>query len=413
MNAAFDKIKNQKQGSAHNPYAASRFWRLMPAGMRRRWWLFRLFDTFVRLLPIFKRRRGLLIIRMDGIGDMVLFRQALDHYPEIFGVAKEDITILGCNSWGSLSDIIFEGYKVITIDEHNFARKPIYRLKIAFQTRLIAPEITICDSYFRRALMADSLVWLSRAKRSIVSLPYINEPTRVEYKYYLSQFDEIIPTGRYPTNEIQRHFDFVSKLAGREIPIEAPSIPWRDAPAPIAEGAPYVVLNPGSNEPGRRWPFSGYVEIANRLLEKGYRVVVVGVSDESYSEEAARLPKHENLINLVGKTRLDQLLDLLKNAAAVLSNDSGPAHLSIAIGAATLVVVGGGHFKSFFPYPENACPQNARFVYQEMDCYHCFWRCPKRATKFDTFPCVGAVTVDQVWNQIEDLLVFSGHNVRK
>ena len=41
----------------------------------------------------------------------------------------------------------------------------------------------------------------------------------------------------------------------------------------------------------------------------------------------------------------------MRSASAVLSNDSGPAHLSIALGTPTVVVVGGGHFGSFVPYP--------------------------------------------------------------
>ncbi|MDP6447479.1 MAG: hypothetical protein QF805_27025, partial [Pirellulaceae bacterium] len=53
--------------------------------------------------------------------------------------------------------------------------------------------------------------------------------------------------------------------------------------------------------------------------------------------------------------------------------------------AADVVIVGGGHFGGFVPYPAEVAPPNARFVFHEMPCYHCFWRCDKRATKFDVF----------------------------
>jgi hypothetical protein len=39
-----------------------------------------------------------------------------------------------------------------------------------------------------------------------------------------------------------------------------------------------------------------------------------------------------------------------------------------------------------------------------MECYHCFWRCHKRATKYDVFPCVEAVAVDAVWEEVRDML---------
>ena len=149
---------------------ASRFWRLFPAGMRRRWWMFRALDLIARHFPVFRARRGLLVVRMDGIGDMVLFRQSLDHYAEAFGVSPKDITILGCESWRRIADQIFDGYQIVTIDEHGYARRLLYRFHINLMVRRLSPDITVCDSYLRRAMMADSLVWASNARRTVVSM---------------------------------------------------------------------------------------------------------------------------------------------------------------------------------------------------------------------------------------------------
>ena len=111
-------------------FAASRFWRLLPAGMRRRWWLFRPFDLLARHWPVPGPRRGVLVVRMDGIGDMVLFRGSLDDYAEAFAVAPAEITVLGCKSWGAIADRVFAGYRVIAIDEHRYAKRPLYRFRV-------------------------------------------------------------------------------------------------------------------------------------------------------------------------------------------------------------------------------------------------------------------------------------------
>jgi len=381
-------------------FEASRFWRALPSGMRRRWWLFRPLDLIARHWPLFKPRRGVLVIRMDGIGDMVLFRRALDHYAESFGVDRSDISVLGCASWGPIADTVFEGYRVHAIDEHAFARRPLYRFAVSLWVRNLAPAVTVTDSYFRRALMADSLAWVASAPRRISSLPYINEPTRSEFMYYMSQDTEVINTGDYPTHEVTRHYRFLSALAGKWIEPEPPRIPWRAAKPPVDDGAPYVVLNPGSNEPGRRWPLASYLGLARRLQKKGLRVVFVGAAGENQDDVRRRaLAAKPGVIDLTGRTTLAELLDLMQGAACVVSNDSGPAHLSIALGAPTVVIVGGGHFGCFVPYPENVTPENARFVYQEMDCYHCFWRCPKRASKADVFPCISRISEERVWDE--------------
>jgi ADP-heptose:LPS heptosyltransferase len=401
-------LYQDKPSISDNQFVTSAFWRILPSGMRRRWWLFRFFDLIAKYIPVFHSRRGLLVVRMDGIGDMVLFRTSLDHYAEVFGVKKSEITVLGCESWDSITSEIFKDYKTLAINEHNFARWPLYRFWVSLRVRAINPAISVCDSYLRRTLMADSLMWISGAPRTISSLPFISESTRAEYQYYLSQVDEIIPTGDYPTHEVIRHFNFLSSITGRQIKPEAPQISWRKTTPPqdiVPVGAAYVVLNPGSNEFGRRWPLAKYQELAKKLMAKGLLVIFVG----GKGEHPGNIDKGGGqIIDLIGKTSLEQLLDLMNHAQLVVSNDTGPAHLSIALGTPTLVVVGGGHFGCFVPYPEEVRPDHARFVYHLMDCYHCFWNCPKRATKFDVFPCVKAVEIDEVWRVSTQLLNFKG-----
>lgn len=389
--------------AAPRRFAASAFWRSLPSGMRRRWWMFRPFDLIARHWPVFKARRGVLVVRMDGIGDMVLFRNSLDHYAAAFGVDQSEITVLGCTSWGSLAPEIFRGYRVHVIDERGFYRHLFYRFRVSLWLRHLAPAVVVCDAYHRRPLLTDSLVWAVGAPRTVVSLPYVTEPTRMEFTYYLSQADEIVDTGVYPTHELIRHFRFVSALLGRPVPPRPPAISWRERAPPIAEGAPYVVLNPGSNEPGRRWPLAGYAAIAERLLGRGLRVVLVGRAKER-DGAANELAGRPGVVDLTDRTALPELLDLMRHAQLVVSNDTGPAHLSIALGTRTVVIVGGGHFGSFVPYPEEVRPACARFVYHEMECYHCFWLCHKRASKYDVFPCVGTVGGDDVWRAVEDLL---------
>ncbi|TAN46270.1 MAG: glycosyltransferase family 9 protein [Rhodospirillales bacterium] len=382
------------------------FDRLWPQGMRRRWWMFRPLDLAVRHWPVFKKPKGLLVVRMDGIGDMVLFRKTLDHYAEAFKIADGDITVLGCASWGSITPEVFSGFRLRIIDEHSFERKPFYRFKEALWVRRQAFAVAVSDIYFRKALTADSLVWFSGAPQKVMSQPYISEATKGEFGYYMGEGVQVVDTGPYPTHEIIRHFRFVSAVAGRPIAPEPPRISWKGQSPPVFDGPPYVVLNFGSNEPGRRWPFDNYLKIAERLLDLGLRVAFTGGSaaEKSRQPEMRRILNRPGVIDLIGRTKLATLLDLMKRAQAVLSNDTGPAHLAIALGTPTVVVVGGGHFGSFVPYPAEASPANARFVFHEMACYHCFWRCDKRATKEDVFPCIAAVSEEEIWSELSALL---------
>ena len=224
--------------------------RLFPRGMRRRWWLFRPVDALVALWPAPRARHGLLVVRMDGIGDMVMARAALDHYPAAFGVPRDAVTILGCHSWRALLDEVFAGFRVVTIDEHAFEKKALYRLRIMLWVRRQGFAVAVCDMFMRKVMTADSLVWASRAPERIVAAPFVTDRTRAEYAWYLARATRVVETGRYPTHEGLRHFTFLSALTGRPHPPETVRIPWRDQPPPAPlGGSPYVVMNFGSNEP--------------------------------------------------------------------------------------------------------------------------------------------------------------------
>jgi ADP-heptose:LPS heptosyltransferase len=398
-----DPVPNPAPGAGSGPpgdptpaFRASAFWRLFPAGMRRRWWLFRPFDLLARAIPFPGPRRGLLVVRMDGIGDMVLFRGALDRHAEAFGVDPSDITVLGCESWGALAKTVFAGYRVVVLNEHRFARNPFYRFRTALRVRALRAKVCVNDAYFRRALMADSLVWLSGAETKVSSLPYISERTRAEYLWYLSQVDRVVDTGPYPTHEMVRHARFLSAAAGRDIAPSRALLTAPDAPVPDAPDGPFALLIPGSNEPGRRWPTASYAALAERLRAKGLAIVLAGRGREVGPDAERRAMTDAGAVDLTDRTTLPQLMALMARAAVVVCNDTGPAHLSIALNAPTVVVVGGGHFTSFVPYPPDQTPPTARFVHHAMDCYHCFWRCHLRADPARSFPCVAAVGVDLV-----------------
>ncbi|MBC7905896.1 MAG: glycosyltransferase family 9 protein [Rhodospirillaceae bacterium] len=382
---------------------------LFPRGMRRRWWMFRPIDALVALWPAPRQKKGVVVVRMDGIGDMVMFRRALEHYPAAFGVEKSDITVLGCYSWKGLGPEVFEGFNLVTIDEHAFEKQWLYRLKIALWVRRQGFKTAVCDMFMRKVMTADTLVWHSRADQRIVCTPFITDKTRAEYGWYLRRATQVIDTGAYPTHEGLRHFTFLSKLTGREHKAEVPSFPWRDQAPKLPDGAlpggaPYVVMNFGSNEPGRRWPFDQFLGVARKCLEAGLRVVFVGAGQEAFAKPRIAELNHPNAIDTIGALKLGELVDVLKHAACVVTNDTGPGHLALGVGAPTVLLAGGGHFGSFVPYPEEIRPANTAFLNHEMECYHCLWVCPKRASRADAFPCVAEITVDQVWDAVRGIV---------
>lgn len=95
--------------------------------------------------------------------------------------------------------------------------------------------------------------------------------------------------------------------------------------------APYVVIHPGASDLRRRWSPERFAELADSLAEMGYQIVLTGVENErALIAEITRLLRHP-VVNACERLSLGALAALLRCAALVVSNDTGPVHLADAV----------------------------------------------------------------------------------
>lgn len=110
----------------------------------------------------------------------------------------------------------------------------------------------------------------------------------------------------------------------------------------LALRRPLLVLVPGSsNGPAKRWPAAAYGALATRAAREweAQPVLVGGAADAAVTAEVARAAECD-CIDLAGRTDLLDLAALLANCRAVVSNDTGPAHLAAALSCPTLMLFG-------------------------------------------------------------------------
>ncbi|MFG3104801.1 glycosyltransferase family 9 protein [Streptomyces sp. NPDC048182] len=115
-------------------------------------------------------------------------------------------------------------------------------------------------------------------------------------------------------------------------------LPRPDGPSP-APGA--VVLHPGAGAPSRQWPVERYAAVARALREEGRRVVVTGGADEG--DLVGRLAALAGLPDtdaLAGGLPYARLAALVADAHAVVSGDTGVAHLAVALGTPSVTLFG-------------------------------------------------------------------------
>ena len=101
--------------------------------------------------------------------------------------------------------------------------------------------------------------------------------------------------------------------------------------------APFVVLFVGGHE-GKRWPAELWVDLAQRLCRTGLRVLVAVGPEETSAIDGLRaaLPAEAKLMS---PHPLDVFAGVLAAAALVVTPDSGPMHLAVALATPTIALL--------------------------------------------------------------------------
>jgi heptosyltransferase-2 len=176
---------------------------------------------------------------------------------------------------------------------------------------------------------------------------------------------------------------------GPDAPLPCPSLKFnaeeiRATAERFGIAGSYTVLCPGAEYgPAKRWPY--FRELAERARSP---VVLLGAPGDREGNDD--LPG----ANLIGKTTLDEAIDLIAGARAVVTNDSGLMHVAAATGRPLVALFGSSS-------PEHTPPMSpaARVVWLRAECSPCYARvCP-----LGHFKCMREITVERVLEELKAL----------
>lgn len=122
--------------------------------------------------------------------------------------------------------------------------------------------------------------------------------------------------------------------------IPAPDLSWAKAEIKrFCVTTPFVLLVPGGapHRLGKRWPALNYAALASALVETGRRPVLVGAKAEHQTARQI-MEKCDATIDLTGQTTLLEVAALARSAVAAVGNDTGPMHISAAVGCPSVVL---------------------------------------------------------------------------
>lgn len=118
------------------------------------------------------------------------------------------------------------------------------------------------------------------------------------------------------------------------------------ARAGVVPGAPFVVLNPGANNPAKRWPSDRFSALAAGLAGGSITGAPTPVLVTGSPAEAALV---STIVHAAGQpvadlcalgVTLGSLKALLRRAALLVTNDTGPRHIAAAFGTPVVSLFG-------------------------------------------------------------------------
>jgi heptosyltransferase-2 len=156
----------------------------------------------------------------------------------------------------------------------------------------------------------------------------------------------------------------------------------------LAGPTPSIALVPGAQYgPSRRWPAARFGELAARLVARGYRVWILGSTADRDSARTILAHCPGNVIDLTGRTSIEEAIDLLSLPETVVSNDTGLMHIAGAVGTRVVALYGATS-------PEQTPPlgEKQELLYRGVECSPCTARvCP-----FGHQRCLTEIEPDEV-----------------
>lgn len=170
---------------------------------------------------------------------------------------------------------------------------------------------------------------------------------------------------------------------------------------------PVIGINPGAKfGPAKQWAPERFGELVSRIVGTlGGSAVIFGTESEAALAgdivNAAALPSSNaaHIMGLAGATTLRQLCALISECDALVTTDSGPMHIGYATRTPTVAIFG-----STDPALTGPSGYGNVTVRHPLDCSPCF----KRDCKDHDLKCMDAITTDEVFQGLTDVLPSGG-----
>ncbi len=329
-----------------------------------RFFLFRIVDKIAFKKKTAVNEKSILLIRIDAIGDYILFRNFIEaiRYEKI----GYKFFLLGNILWKDIAKTLDASYidYFIWIDRHKFHNNLIYRFKKLREIGSKDYNIVINPTYSREFFYSDWIVNFVKAEKKIGSIGGYSNIKKWQKKISDRYYTKLIPAKDEVTFEFYRNKEFFENFLNKTINIVKPCIEQEKINFQIDLPKKYVVIFPGGSGKFKKWPIERFALIAKYIIHKyGFNIIVAGgMSEEEDVNKLIKMLPQTKILNLAGKISITEFAGVIRSSALLISNDTMAPHFAVALGCKCIVIYNGKYFGRFVPYPKEIT-QNYYAIY--------------------------------------------------
>ncbi|WP_158785760.1 glycosyltransferase family 9 protein [Granulicella sp. L46] len=360
------------------------------------------------------RPDSVLLIRLDAIGDFVLWLDAAQATVKHYKAQGKSVVLVANAAWAEWAKELAIFDDVIALDRRKYEQEPLYRFRLGRRIRKLKCSIAVQPTYSREFFWGDAVVRISGASERIGSAGDNSNISPWQKRISDRWYTRLISATPAPCMELVRNAEFIRGLGEISFLAKAPNLramstlrKGESFLAAMQQDQRYYVLFPGASWDGRQWPVASFVQIAARLYhETGWHGVICGGNvDRQLAEDICGLSRAP-LMNWAGRTDLPQLAAILSEAQLLLTNETSAVHIAAAAGVPTVCILGGGHYGRFMPYlVEQTDGRSLPYaITHQMPCFGCNWHCIYTRSNGVPVPCIDRITEEEVWNAISTIL---------
>jgi ADP-heptose:LPS heptosyltransferase len=374
------------------------------AQVKRR--ILRLIDELYWIGCVGSKRSGVALIRLDAIGDFILWIDTAKEYREFY--KSDNITLIANEEWVELALQLPYWDKIIPVSTSRLSESATYRWTTLRKIRRSGFAVAIQPTFSRVLSLGDSLIRASNAPQRIGSEGDLSNMTIQERSRANCWYTSLAPASKKPLHELHRNAEFINFVTRKHHTVKIPSLPESMENRVVNNlDIDYFVVAPGSSWNGKRWDPRNYAALIAGICTK-YKLkpVICGTRSERELCEKIEKDSRQYCTNLAGLTSLVDYIEIIRRAKLIISNDSSAAHFAAAVGTPVVCILGGGHYGRFFPYPKDFSRLSMFVVNKKMDCYDCNWVCRHARKHGRPVHCIDSIEFEDVLRIADEALNF-------